>query len=200
MAIKREVPATLLDRVKAAMASRQIDPTHRSPRELIVAVCSILNEFHIVENAGDNRSKNGDIELLQDTIGGHNGESYCMATQQTVTGLVEALTGFTSNLYASESCSDVYDHARQMGLKILPVAATDIEPGDIAIWRARDGSWRGHAGRVIRPIPNTYTFETFEGNVGLGDKLEGVKYKERNRGGWHDMYLAGFIRETFSRS
>lgn len=196
--ILRCVNPILFDRVKASLKERAIDPEHRTPQELVVACCSILNALHMVEDAGDNRSTAGDIELLQDTIGGHHGESYCMATQQTITAIVEALTGKISNLYPSESCTDVYDHARQMGVMLLPVASTEIEPGDIAIWRARNLSWKGHTGRVIAKIPDTMSFQTFEGNVGLGDKLEGVKYKERNRGGWSDMYLAGFIREKFS--
>lgn len=198
--IRRVVEPKLQAAVHAEIQKRQIDVAHRTPAELVVAVCSILDSFHIVEDAGNNRSKSGMVELLQETIGGHDAESYCMSTQQSVTGLVESFTNKRSNLPASEGCLDTANQAKKQGVKTLPWNAPDILPGDIAIWQHGTGG-NGHTGRVVK-VGEKGKFTCFEGNTGPGSNVnrngDGCYMKERDRSPHGDMHLVGFIRESFT--
>lgn len=179
---------------------RDVNYSLLPPEQLLVEVCRVLDHWHIVEDAGNNRSKNGEVEWLQETIYGSDGEAYCMSTVQSETGLVEAILQKTSNLPASEGCTDTYRQAEKRGLTIFSGASPLILPGDIAIWKQFSSDY-GHTGRVISVKPDGH-FTCFEGNTSGARGVEreggGCFMKERNRQPSGKLYLVGFIRETFT--
>ena len=198
-AVRRVVEPALLAAFHDSLQKRGTNVAELTPAQLTVELAQILDSWHIVEDAGDNRSKSGLLELLQETIGGHDAESWCMSTQQSITGVAEALLQKRSNLPASEGCVDVLNIARRTGVEVFSEHG-EIQPGDIAIWQHL-GSDRGHTGRVVRVKPDG-SFTCLEGNTSGGgtgvDREGGGCYmKERDRKAHGNMVLVGFIRETF---
>jgi hypothetical protein len=184
----------------SALLTRNVNYTTLTPPQLLVEICHVLDSWHIVEDAGNNRSKSGLVELLQETIGIAAGEAYCMATVQSETGLVEALLQKTSNLPASEGCMDVWKQSEGRALLLLGGMSAAIQPGDIAVWKQLESD-KGHTGRVVKTFPDG-RFLSFEGNTSGGPGVDrdgaGCFMRERNRAPSGKLYLVGFIREQFT--
>ena len=183
-----------------SLLRRNVNYSELSPQALLVEVCRVLDAWHIVEDAGNNRSKNGAVEWLQETIYGADGEAYCMSTVQSETALVEHFLQKTSNLPASEGCVDTWRQAQKRNLVLLSAMSQQVQPGDIAVWKQFESD-SGHTGRVIVARADG-TFQCFEGNTSGAKGVEreggGAFMKERDRQPSGKLYLLGFIRETFA--
>ena len=200
MVVRRVVEPKLLAAVYDSLQRRGTELSELTPEALLVELCQILDSWHIVEDAGNNASTSGLVELLQETIGGHDGEAYCMSTQQSITGLAEALLQKRSNLPASEACVDTFKQAERAKVCVLPAMHAGILPGDIAIWQHLSTE-KGHTGRVVAVQPDG-GFTSFEGNTSGGAGINrdgaGCYMKQRDRKTKGEMFLLGFIREAFA--
>lgn len=133
------------------------------------------------------------VELIQETIGTHENESWCMAFVQSMIGYAEVKTGKKSPLYASEGCLDVWSQTPiEQRVKFNPL------PGAIVVWQ-RQNKWNGHTGIVL--ACDEKIFQAVEGNTTAGKKDGkvvseggGVYYTERKRSGNGDMIVLGFLK------
>lgn len=200
--VRRVVQPALLAAVHDELAKRGTSVELFGPAALTVLISQIFDSWHIVgDKAGGNASTSGRVELLQETIGGHDNESWCMSTQQTITGIVEALSQKASNLPASESCVGVWTSAKAAGVEQLPADSLGVQPGDVAVWQHL-GTALGHTGRVVA-VKDDGGFTSFEGNTSTNvptvDRTGGhAVMKQRTRATMGTMYLLGFIREAFA--
>jgi hypothetical protein len=159
------------------------------PRKLLLQVAGVLTD---VREIGNNSGKM--VELIQETIGGHSHESWCMGFVQSCVAYVERKYAIKSLLHASESCMDVWTYTpREQRVKILPA------PGAVAIWRHGD-TWKGHTGLVKLYVPKIY-MNLIEGNTNAGDvngkivrEGGGVYPTKRKIGTIGDMKLVGFLK------
>lgn len=199
--IRRQINPVLIAAVHDEMLKRSVIYATVTAAQLCVVVANIFDSWHIVgDRVGGNASSSGLVEMLQDTIGGHSAEAWCMSTQQTITGVVESLLQQSSNLPASEGCLDVWRQA-QARLTVLGAMSLAIQPGDVAIWRHL-GADQGHTGRVVS-VGLDGAFRSFEGNTsappGAIDRAGGGCFmKDRTRATMGTMYLLGFLREAFT--
>lgn len=152
-----------------------------------------VNEAMIgIREVGGNNS-GAMVELIQETVGGHGREAWCMAFMMTGLAYCELKTGVKSPLFASEHCLTVWDKTpKSQRVKKIPA------PGAIAIWR-KGTSISGHTGVVIEWMGKT--FEAVEGNTeqGInGGKVErdggGVYRTIRNSVGTGNMKIVGFLK------
>lgn len=200
--VRRVIQPVLLAAIHDELTKRGTSLELFGPAALTVLMAQILDSWHIVgDQANGNASTNGKVELLQETIGGHDNESWCMSTQQTITGLVEALAQKQSNLPASESCVGVWNSAKAAGVALLPPDSLGVQPGDVAVWQHL-GSSMGHTGRVVA-VRADGGFTSFEGNTSTNvptvDRTGGhAVMKQRTRATMGTMFLLGFIREAFA--
>lgn len=134
------------------------------------------------------------VKLLQETIGNANGESWCMAFQQSMIAYAELKTGLISPLFASEGCTKVWENTPiAQRVKKIPL------PGALAIWH-QPNSWKGHTGMVLSY--GDRNFYAVEGNTtsGLSATEEvvadggGVYYTKRSNNGSPKMILRGFLK------
>ena len=138
------------------------------------------------------------VELIQETIGGHSKEAWCMAFVQTCLAYAELKTGITSPVYVSEGCAQVWSGTdKKQRVKLIPAA------GAIVIWGKYDKKGKylgGHTG-IVDHVDGQY-FYPFEGNTtsGITGKEEvvrdggGVYYTKRRFAGQGNMKVRGFIK------
>lgn len=146
----------------------------------------------IREVGGNNRGPL--VELIQETIGGHSREAWCMAFVQTLIAYVEYKLGIVSRLPAGEHCLTVLDQApSDLIVKFFPL------PGAIPIWQ-HGSSMNGHTG-IFLESEDGYMM-CIEGNTESGLSLTGRI--ERDGGGvYHtkrsmkrngDMHVRAFLK------
>jgi hypothetical protein len=134
------------------------------------------------------------VELIQETIGGHDHEAWCQSFVQTCIAYAELKTGIKSPLVAGEHCLSVWEdtpHAQRVKMNPLP--------GALCIWRHGNSS-NGHTGIVLGA--DEETMHLVEGNTTAGQTPEGkvvregggVYYTVRSRKGSGDMHVVGFLR------
>jgi len=195
--VGRQINPKLTEIVRSDLAARGVDPAKIGPRHLKFQIGLVLNDWHQTEDKGQNQSKSGRIELVQDTIGGVSAEAYCMSTMQSLVALVEVIGGYISNLPASEGCSSVFRQCKEKGVKILPPNSDEIQPTDIALWELIPGkSKNGHTGMVKEVRPKK-KFGTIEGNTTLKTGKQGIGECDRDRENYSGKRLSGFIREDY---
>ena len=134
------------------------------------------------------------VEALQDTIGGHSGEPWCMSTMQSCLAYAELKTGIKSPIYPSEYCINVWAQTPvEQRVKSIPL------PGAIVIWKHGNTS-SGHTGCVIGA--DEKTFQAVEGNTTSGTDPNGKVIREgggcyftkRSMAGNGDMHVVGFLK------
>lgn len=141
------------------------------------------------------------VELIQETVGGHSREFWCMSFVQTIIAYAEVKTGIKSKVPAGEYCTTIFKQVKkdnpELLVKFNPLA------GAIIIWQHGDTS-AGHTGIVLDCDEDI--FFAVEGNASGFLKLEqaqsgsvnrngnGVFYAKRNRKGDGDMKVIGFIK------
>lgn len=120
----------------------------------------------IREHGGNNRGPL--VELIQETVGGHSGEAWCMSTIQTCLSYAEVKTGVISRLKATESCLDLW---RSSTVK-MKVASRPLR-GAIAIYQYGSTS-KGHTGMFAEEMPgNKNLMQCVEGNTTHGMAASG---------------------------
>lgn len=135
------------------------------------------------------------VELLQETIGDAEHESYCMSTVQSCIAYAETKLGVHSPVFGSEHCLTVWQGTPvEQRVKISPL------PGAICIWRHGHTS-SGHTGIVL--AADEEIMHLVEGNTNAGSndpngKVErnggGCYFTKRSRHGTGDMSVVGFIK------
>lgn len=148
----------------------------------------------IREKGGNNRGPM--VELIQETIGGHSQEAWCMSFVQTMLAYAELKTGVQSPVFGSEGCDQVWGNTPlEQRVKIQPLA------GAIVIWGHYNSAGHytgGHTGIVASC--DEASFYAYEGNTEsgiIGGSVErdggGVYYTHRSRRGNGDMKVRGFL-------
>lgn len=95
----------------------------------------------IKEKTGNNDGRM--VELIQETVGGHDGEPWCVALIQTCLAFAELKTGAHSPLPVTESSRELWELApHDQHVKYIPL------PGAIEVW-ADVGKYTGHGEVVI---------------------------------------------------
>lgn len=134
------------------------------------------------------------VELMQETIGGHSNEAWCMSAQQTGIAYAEFKTGIISPIYASEHCLTVWKNTpEEQRVKRFPLA------GAIIIWQHGVSS-SGHAG-CLESTDGDIMF-SYEGNTtqGLDENGDvereggGFYYCKRGFAGNGEMKVVGFLK------
>jgi hypothetical protein len=134
------------------------------------------------------------VELIQETIGGHSHEAWCLAFVQTCIAYAELKTGQKSPLVATEHCMTCFrDTPKDQRVKFNPL------PGAVVIWK-HGSSDNGHTGIVLGCDEDTFT--AVEGNTTSGTNPNGqvvregggVYFTRRNRDGNGDMRVQGFLK------
>jgi hypothetical protein len=138
------------------------------------------------------------VELIQETIGGHSKEAWCMSFVQTCLAYAELKTGLVSPVFMSEGCAQVWAGTdKKQRVKLIPA------PGAIIIWGHYDKKGKylgGHTG-VVDSVEGRF-FYAFEGNTTGGltgnDKVirdgGGCYYTKRRFAGDGNMKVRGFIK------
>jgi hypothetical protein len=135
------------------------------------------------------------VEMIQETIGGHENESWCMSFVQTMIAYAALKCGLESPIVASEGCLDVWNRTPiSQRVKFVPL------PGAIVIWRHGISS-KGHTGLIL--ASDGHIFQAVEGNTTSGSNdpngpVEreggGVYFTSRSHKGNGDMHIVGFLK------
>lgn len=200
MGIKRELHPKCLEMIDARLVGNPLaldiirEKDRERARTLIVLVAQSL--VGIREVGGNN--KGHEVELIQETIGRAESESWCMSFDQTVLAYVEFKLGITSPIPPSESCDFVWTHTDTLQrVRAIPLG------GAFVLWGHYDsgGHYKGgHTGIVMSA--NADMFDAIEGNTmgGLGthDRVirdgGGVYHTRRSMAGNGDMRVRGFLK------
>jgi hypothetical protein len=189
----RQIEQKMIDYLDGKLATNGLAQdaiAKKLPRALLVEAAKMC--VGITEKTG--RNDGPMVELIQETIGGHGGEAWCMAFMQTCIAYVEQKLGVVSLLAASEHCMTVWnDSPRLQRVQYNPL------PGAIVIWR-HGSSTNGHTGVVLACDENE--FHAVEGNTTGGENAKGevvrdgggVHFTVRNRKGNGDMKVMGFLK------
>jgi hypothetical protein len=147
----------------------------------------------IKEEGGNNKGRM--IVLIQETVGGHDREPYCMAAVGTCIAYCEVKTGIKSPFPVTEHCLTAWHNApEELKVKTIP------NRGAIPIWQ-HGKSQAGHTGVLTEWIGDG-KFWTVEANTSSGVNAEGKIVREGS-GIYHqlrkvdpigDMHLLGFLK------
>lgn len=172
-----------------ALAAYAIE--HKAPRTLMVEAAKTL--IGVREKTGHNDGVI--VELLQKTVGGIKGYSYCMYAVQSVLAYAEHKLNIESKVHASGSCLDVWDHTD----KSMRVQYTPLQ-GAIIIWKHMSGNYTGHTGLILSCDEDS--FFAIEANTGSGLDInskvvsngDGIYMTKRSRRPVGEMQIQGFIK------
>lgn len=162
----------------------------KEPRILFVEACRAL--VGVREKTGNNDGPM--VELLQETIDGHDHESWCMSFIQSCVAYAEQKSGQASPLFPSEHCLTVWQKT-PVGQRVRFVPL----PGAIVIWK-HGNTTNGHTGCVIGS--DQMEFQAIEGNTTAGTDKNGKIIREgggcymthRLMHGNGDMHVVGFLK------
>lgn len=182
----------LIDKALANNSAAQNALAARDPRALFIQVMKSF--VGIRERTGNNDGT--EVELLQETIGGHSHEAWCMSTVQSALAYVEVKLGIASPIAHSEHCLTVWSQTpKAQRVKSIPAA------GAIVIWQ-HGTSMSGHTGiTTLYSVSGGY-MRCVEGNTTSGLRPDGSI--EREGGGVYetkrdthangDMKVIGFLK------
>lgn len=128
------------------------------------------------------------VSLIQDTVGGPDHVAWCMSFVQTCLAYAEKKTKVISPIYASETCTEVWDKTpKAQRVKIAPL------PGAITIWK-RGSSWQGHTGLMLEYYGKT--FLGVEGNTGGASMRDGdgIYIKTRSSTATGSLKILGWLK------
>ncbi len=145
------------------------------------------------------RTNNNDgpmVELIQETIGVAEHESWCMAFVQTMLAYAEHTLRVTSPVVATEGVLDAWNRTPlEQRVKYLPL------PGAIVLWR-HGVTYKGHTGILLGT--DGINFHAVEGNTTSGSENDptgpvvreggGVYYTKRAASGSGDMHVVGYLK------
>lgn len=146
----------------------------------------------IREQGGNNKGYL--VEGIQETIGGHSGEAWCMAIIQTCIGFSEHVCQTISDVFPSEHCLTVWEKTpKERRVKTFP------KRGAVIIWQ-KGLSTSGHTGMFLEQYQKG-RMRCVEGNTEagkLGNEIVreggGVYLTERSMKSTPTMKLLGFIK------
>jgi hypothetical protein len=148
----------------------------------------------IREATGKNDGKM--VELIQETVGGHSQESWCLSYIMSCIAYAEVKTGIKSPIIATEHCLTAWQKSpKSCRVKKIP------KKGALAIWNYPPSS-NGHCGIVDEYEHKPGKMMLFEGNTQSGLKADGTierngggtYYTERSTKGTLKMKLLGFLK------
>jgi hypothetical protein len=204
MGVKRSIEPKMVDFLEAKMKDNglyQHALANKDPRTIFLIAAQVC--VGIREVGGNNSGPM--VELIQETIGGHSREAWCMAFVQTCLAFAELKTGIQSPIFVSEGCDQVWTSTdKKFRVKRIPA------PGAIIIWGHYNKAGKytgGHTGILSGWSNNLMT--AFEGNTEsgvVGGKVErdggGVYFTNRSPKGNGNMkvrgYLIPFSKDTLS--
>jgi hypothetical protein len=179
-----------IDSKLAGNGSAQLAIETKSVRELFAYVMESL--VGIREIGGNNKGPL--VELIQETVGGHSAEAWCMSTIQTAIAYAELKCGIISRFPVTEHCMTAWVKApAQLHVKFSPLK------GAIAIWQYGK-SQNGHTGMFVEAIEDK-SMSTVEGNTNSGTENGtvirdggGVYKNRRSMIPSGEMRLLGFLK------
>ena len=153
----------------------------------------------VVEDPKDsNRGK--EIDTIQ-ALFGFKGVQYCVLFCLYCYRRACMDLGLMYNLPITASSQTLFEEAKKLGC--VSTDFTNIQPGDIVIWR-KFKLWQGHAGLCVSYLnPTDNSFVTIEGNTqpdNKGDQREGggiykkVRYAKKVDFLVDNFYLRGYIQ------
>ncbi len=193
MQVKRKIEPKMVAYLDAKLASNglaQLAIQEKDARTLFV--CAAEACVGIKEKTGNNDGTY--VELIQETIGGHDREPYCMAAVQTWLAYAELKCEAISPIYPSEHCMTCWretDGAQRV--KKSPLK------GAIIIWK-HDGGDHGHTGIVHEPYQSwMFAIEAnTTGGIDPGGEIvregQGIYRTKRAKGKVGSMNLMGYLR------
>jgi hypothetical protein len=163
--------------------------TDKLPRVLALEAAKAC--VGIREQGGNNRGPL--VELIQQTIGIANRESWCASFVQTCIAYAEVKTGVLSPIFPTEGTRSMWeDTTKTQRVKYTPLA------GAICVWQ-HGTSWQGHTGFVVSC--DEKNFSAIEGNTEsgiVGTRVVrdggGVYLTNRSLKGNGDMHILGFLK------
>lgn len=197
--VKRKIEQKMFDFIDNKLAENgyaQDAIERKDARSLLVEAAKAC--VGIREKTG--RNDGPMVELIQETVGGHSNEAWCMAFVMTCIAYVEKKLGIESRIKATESCADLWSSATdEQKVKFLP------RPGAIIIWGHYNSQGKytgGHTGHVVEINQDDGTMIAIEGNttggVSENDKViregGGCYRTKRSLKGNGDMIVRGFIK------
>lgn len=161
----------------------------KNPRALMIEAAKSC--VGIRETGGNNSGPM--VELIQETIGGHGREAWCLAFVQTCIGYAEKKTNIASPIFPTEGCLNCWEETDKVQrVKLMPL------PGAICIWR-HGSSWQGHTGIILGCDESK--MQLVEGNTESGIAAgrvirdgAGIYFTERSRSGDGDMKVVGWLK------
>lgn len=197
--IKRQIESALLSYVKSKLAINRAALAAiaaKDFRQVMVFAAESMVGFREATGHNDGR----EIEWIQETVGGHAREPYCVGGVQSCIACAEELTAITSPLIATELATGLWFATPAiMRVKNIPL------PGAIAIWRDIDKKTKkpkitGHA-EIVSSAANTIWhgigFNTSGSSYPGGPVIRegnGVYYTTRNYAKTPSRELLGFIK------
>jgi GH24 family phage-related lysozyme (muramidase) len=160
-------------------------PPSSSPTNKLLEVA----RSHVgVREQGRNRGR--EVEMFQRTIGGADGEAWCMSFAQYCIQQAGIATKVDPKVFQSEHCLTVWNKSPQSQRISRP------EAGSLVIWR-HGNSNSGHVG-IVEKVHADGTFTTIEGNTGSGSGInregDGVYRRKRDMNGAGSMRVVGFLK------
>lgn len=128
------------------------------------------------------------VELLQETVGTAEKESWCLSFVMTALAYAEKKTGIKSQIAATEHCMTCWNESpKSCRVKSVPA------PGAIVIWRHGNTS-SGHTGVMVAWQGNK--FNSVEGNTSDASMRDGdgVFFKTRSSTATGSMKVVGFLK------
>lgn len=196
--LKRQIESELVELIlkrihgnepaQAAMKAKAFRPI------MLYAARSLVG---IREKTGNNDGR--EIELIQETVGGHSGEPYCIGGVQSVLAFAETVTGEQSPIPVTELATGLWNSAPKL-LRVKRVPA----PMAIAIWQDLDSKGKkkifGH-GELVESAASTFWngigFNTSGASYPGGPVIRegnGVYFTKRNYENTAKRILLGFLK------
>ena len=191
----REIKSELIDFIDQKLshigAAQEAIKNKNSRKVFVFAAEALLG---IREATGNNDGKM--VELIQETIGGHGHEPWCMSYVQSCLAYAEVKTETQSPIIASEHCWTVWKDT-----PIIQRVRLKPKRGAIIIWNYPPGV-NGHTGIVDEYENVKGKMLTYEGNTTSGINPDGTIEREgggtymaeRSIRGSVKMKLLGFLK------
>lgn len=192
--IQRKIESKMLGFLDAKLSGNGACQHAKIVRDSRAVFCFAMEAMvGIRENGGNNKGPL--VELIQETVGGHSGEAWCLSTVMTALAYAEWNTQTKSPLPATEHCMTLW----QTVPKNMHVVSQPRR-GAIAIYNYV-GTSRGHTGVFLEEIEENVML-CVEGNTtrGISDTDEivrdggGVYLTKRSMIPKAPMTLVGFLK------
>lgn len=195
MGYVREIKPELVTFIDAKLASNGLaEHAFQTGDARLVFQMAAQTLVGVREVGGNNQGPM--VQLIQETIGGHGAESWCMAFVQSCIAYTELKTNVRSLLFPTEHCLTAWrETPKAQRVKYFPL------PGAIIIWQ-HGKSENGHTGIMLEADHISKQMRAIEGNTESG--LNSLNKVVRDGGGVYltkrdmkangDMNVVGFMK------